>query len=144
MKPHCIFLYSATIYSVIIGNKWPSFQKLTSEECVLNLVFCFNYFDDGQSADRWVGARLSVVLIKPLDTDRVLRIWRLRNLNVESIILIINDSHMEELKLYWIQYKNSLKYKVDCFRRFSCLHSQLSYFNSIIVQMSEKRDSSNR
>ena len=49
---------------------------------------------------RWVGAWLSVVLIKPLDTDRVLRIWRLRNLNVESIILIINDSHIEELKLY--------------------------------------------
>ena len=27
---------------------------------------------------------------------------------------------------------------------FICLHNQLSSFNSIIVQMSEKRDSSNR
>ena len=26
---------------------------------------------------------------------------------------------------------------------FMCLHNQLSFFNSIIVQMSEKRDSSN-
>ena len=27
---------------------------------------------------------------------------------------ILNDTHMEELALYWIQYKNSLKYKVGC------------------------------
>ena len=27
---------------------------------------------------------------------------------------------------------------------FTCLHNQLRYFNSIIVQMSEKRDSSSR
>ena len=32
----------------------------------------------------------------------------------------------------------------DVFFFFICLHNQLSYFNSIIVQMSEKRDSSNR
>ena len=50
---------------------------------------------------------------------------------------------MEELVLYWIQYKNPLKYKVaasDVFHMFT----QLSCFNSIIVQMSEKRDSSDR
>ena len=27
----------------------------------------------------------------------------------------LNDTHMEELVLYWIQYKNSLKYKIGCF-----------------------------
>ena len=56
----------------------------------------------------------------------------------DSLILTIL---MEELVLYWIQYKNSLKYKVGF---FWCLHNQSNSFNSIIVQMSEKRDSSNR
>ena len=28
------------------------FQELKSEEYVLNLVFCFNYFDDSQSVGR--------------------------------------------------------------------------------------------
>ena len=55
-----------------------------------------------------------------------------------------NDTHMEPV-LYWIQYKNSLKYKVGCFWCFSYgLHNQLSSFNSIIAQMSKKHDSSNR
>ena len=49
-----------------------------------------------------------------------------------------NNTHMEEL-LYWIQYKNSLTYKVDCL-----CSNQSSTFHSIIVQMSEQRDSSNR
>ena len=31
---------------------------------------------------------------------------------------LLNDTHMEELVLYWIQYINSLKYKVGCFWRF--------------------------
>ena len=49
MKPHCIILYSATVYWVIIGNKMiMSFQERKSEEYVLNLVFCFNYFDDSR------------------------------------------------------------------------------------------------
>ena len=55
-------------------------------------------------------------------------------------IISTYDTHMEELVLYWIQYKHSSKYKVGCFWR--CLHNQLSSFNSIIVQMPEKRDSS--
>ena len=44
-----------------------------------------------------------------------------------------------------LQYKNSLKYKQvsSLLTFFICLHNQLSSFNSIIVQMSEKRDSSN-
>ena len=54
----------------------------------------------------------------------------------------VNDIHMEEFMLYWIQYKNSLKYKVGCFWRFSYVYP--SSFNSIIVLMSEKRNSSNR
>ena len=59
------------------------FQELTSEEYVLNLVFCFNYFDDSQSVGRWVSGwwvgekvvsgwwvggsvgQWSVILIKP-------------------------------------------------------------------------------
>ena len=54
----------------------------------------------------------------------------------------INDTHMEELGLYWIQYKKSLKHKLDA--SDAALHNQLSFFNSIIVQMSERCDSSNR
>ena len=46
----------------------------------------------------------------------------------------INDTHMEELEIQgWL-----------LLTFFVCLHNQLSSFNSIIVQMSEKRDSSNR
>ena len=57
----------------------------------------------------------------------------------------INDTHIEELALCWIQYKNSLKYKVGCFWVFPyILHNQLSSVNFIIAQMSEKHDSSNR
>ena len=33
---------------------------------------------------------------------------------------MINDTHMEELVLYW---KNSLKYKVGCFWRFSYVYT---------------------
>ena len=35
-----------------------SFQELISEEHVLNLVFCLNYFDYSQSVGRWVGGPL--------------------------------------------------------------------------------------
>ena len=63
----------------------------------------------------------------------------LNNLDLDSsytskwnLIWLLNDTHKEELLLYWIQSKNSLKYKVGYFWRFS------------IVQMSEKRDSPNR
>ena len=37
--------------------------------------------------------------------------------------VLINDTHMEELVLYWIQYQNSLKYKVACFWRFSYVYT---------------------
>ena len=57
------------------------------------------------------------------------------------LIKEINDTHMEELdsvqKFIEIQGWLLLTF-------FMCLHNQLSSFNSIIVQMSEKRDSSNR
>ena len=53
---------------------------------------------------------------------------------------MLNDTHMEELdsvqKFIEIQGWLLLSF-------FTCLHNQLSSFNSIIVQMSEKRDSSN-
>ena len=56
------------------------------------------------------------------------------------LIKEINDTHMEELdsvqKFIEIQGWLLLTF-------FMCLHNQLSSFNSIIVQMSEKRDSSN-
>ena len=34
-----------------------SFWELKSEEYVLNLAFCVNYFDDNQSVGRWVRGR---------------------------------------------------------------------------------------
>ena len=34
-----------------------------------------------------------------------------------------NGTHMEELMLYWIQYKNLLKYKFGCFWRFSYVYT---------------------
>ena len=67
------------------------------------------------------------------------------NLQNGNLPFLLNDTYMEELVLYWIEYKNSLKYKIGFFWRFSyAFHNQLSSFNSIIVQMSKKRDSSNR
>ena len=62
--------------------------------------------------------------------------WQLR---------LFNDTHSEKPVLCWIQYKNSLKYKVGYFWRFHMFRQLiLSSFNSIIVQMTEKCDSSNR
>ena len=40
--------------------------------------------------------------------------------SVFDILTIL--THMEELVLYWIQYTNSLKYKVGCFWCFSCVY----------------------
>ena len=57
------------------------------------------------------------------------------------VLLSFNDTHMEELGALLSSVKKSLKCWVGCFGRFSCLHNQLSPFNSIIVQVSEKRDS---
>ena len=34
-----------------------SFQELKSEEHVLNLDFCLNYFDDSQLVGRWVAGQ---------------------------------------------------------------------------------------
>ena len=54
---------------------------------------------------------------------------------------VINDTHMKELdseqKFIEIQGWMLLTF-------FICLHKKLSSFNSIIVQMSEKHDSSSR
>ena len=36
---------------------------------------------------------------------------------------ILNGTHMEKLVLYWIQYKNSLKYRVGCFWSFSYVYT---------------------
>ena len=58
---------------------------------------------------------------------------------IKELTAQFNNTHMEELLLYWIQFKNSLKYKVDCL-----WSNQSSTFHSIIVQISEQRDSSNR
>ena len=40
----------------------------------------------------------------------------------DALFFVFNDTLMEELVLYWIQYKNSLKYKVGCFWRFSYIY----------------------
>ena len=34
-----------------------SFQELKSEEHVLNLLYCLNYFNDSQSVGRWVSGQ---------------------------------------------------------------------------------------
>ena len=39
--------------------------------------------------------------------------------NFKYSLYPLNDTHREKLLLYRIQYKNSLKYKVGCFWRFS-------------------------
>ena len=55
--------------------------------------------------------------------------------------LLINDTHMEELDIVqkFIEIQGWLLLTF-----FTCLHNQLSSFNFIIVQISEKRDSSSR
>ena len=40
-----------------------------------------------------------------------------------EVIDVISNTYMKELVLYWIQYKNSLKYKVSCFRPFSYVYT---------------------
>ena len=62
----------------------------------------------------------------------------------EVNLLVFNDTHMEKLVLL-----NSVQIFIEMqgwllLTFFICLHNQLSSFNSIIVQISEKRDSSNR
>ena len=44
----------------------------------------------------------------------------------------INDTHMEELGLYWIQYKKSLKYKLDA--SDAALHNQLSFLIPLLYR----------
>ena len=55
--------------------------------------------------------------------------------------LLINDTHMEELDTVqkFIEIEGWLRLTF-----FICLHEQLSSFNFIIVQISEKRDLSSR
>ena len=52
-----------------------------------------------------------------------------------------NDTHMEERDSAQ-KFIKTQGWMLLTF--FICLHNQLSFFNSIIVQMSEKCDSSNR
>ena len=86
-------------------------------------------------------------LIFPSD-KAVFSTWSKRqdkNLNIFKTKKAFLDTHREKLALCWIQYKNSLKYKVGYFWRFHMFRQLiLSSFNSIIVQMTEKCDSSNR
>ena len=56
----------------------------------------------------------------------------------------VNDTHREKLVLKRIHTKIFEMQGWLLLTFFICLHNQLSSFNSIIVQMSEKRDSSNR
>ena len=78
------------------------------------------------------------------------RVTYLLHESPNSFLYRLNDTHMEERVLHW---KNSLKWKVGCFwcmftqfnyTLFIRLLGQLNSFNSIIVQMSENCDSSNR
>ena len=55
----------------------------------------------------------------------------------------LNETHIEELVLYWIQYSTEIQgWLLLTF--FICFYIVISSFNSIILQMYEKRDSSNR
>ena len=69
-----------------------------------------------------------------LSTDSSLLCWReiilLLNSSSPTVNLqwllqgwFLNDTHMEEPVLYWIQYKNWLKYRVGCFWRFSYVYA---------------------
>ena len=50
---------------------------------------------------------------------------------------LLNDTHMEELRALLKKFIEIQGWLLLTF--FICLHNQLSSFNSIIVQMSEKR-----
>ena len=53
--------------------------------------------------------------------DNLLKcVWRN---SLEKAACIFNDTQKENLVRYWIQYKNSLKYKVGCFWRFSYVYT---------------------
>ena len=47
--------------------------------------------------------------------ENINQTWETENKN--------NDTHIEQLMLYWIQYNDSLKYKVGCFWRFSYVYT---------------------
>ena len=47
--------------------------------------------------------------------ENINQTWKTENKN--------NDTHIEKLMLYWIQYNDSLKYKVGCFWRFSYVYT---------------------
>ena len=55
---------------------------------------------------------------------------------------VLNDTHMEGLALLLSSVQKFIEIQ-SCLLLtfFTCLHNQLSSLNSIIVQMSEKRDS---
>ena len=57
------------------------------------------------------------------------------------ISLSVNDTHMEELDSVQ-KFVETQGWLLLTF--FMCLHNQLSSFNSIFVQTSEKRDSSSK
>ena len=57
------------------------------------------------------------------------------------ISLSVNDTHMEELDSVQ-KFIETQGWLLLTF--FMCLHNQLSSFNSIFVQTSEKRDSSSK
>ena len=117
------------------------FPQLTNLENILN--FCHNHIsiEKIRSSNNTQSESFTFHLVSTNETKRETLILRNSKASKKGDISV-NDIHMEELVLYWIQYKNSLKYKVVCFWRFSYVYP--SSFNSIIVLMSEKRDSSNR
>ena len=58
-----------------------------------------------------------------------------------SLFFVFNDTHMEELVLYWIQHKVHWNTKLAVYEVFHMFIKSVKFFlNSIIVQMSEKRD----
>ena len=69
--------------------------------------------------------------------------WRKNLLHINTdrqIHYLLNDAHMERTGALLKKFIETRGWLFLTF--FMCLHNQLSSFNSIIVQMSEKRDSS--
>ena len=61
---------------------------------------------------KWTKAKMCIFYFRP-------EITFLGKFDLKTQNCHVHDTHMEELKVYWIQYKNSLKHKAGCFWRFS-------------------------
>ena len=90
---------------------WISKQFLR-EYCSWSSPFSFRFFT---STSIWKISMNSSIYFLSITSSS--------NLDVKNSTEDVNDAHMEELVLFWIRYKNSLKYKVGCFWRLSYVYT---------------------